>query len=483
MQQFSKEKNIPIRSFIGDETKNSFGLNGPEAIADDIDTIINMFDPESSIDVINEDGTVTQIPGGLDEKNLKPRLLGKIEQAYEFTKKDRFFGLIINDDIIVNTTVSFAGIYAEYSAGKDVQCSVLREAEHCESISRITGIRFLDIESEIIVPCSFRFDFGFPDGRSYVLIVSDPNYSEQEIVFANTTVYEWAMQPKKPTYTASEVGAYTKDETEKFVEKIAGSTESILYEDVVNTPEWSNQPTIEGALDTAINTEDFYYVTLKDSSGADLPAGQFMLKDTRATDATIYSTVFSLPDLATGEETLVENYPVEFTESGKMRSAGVWRAQYTLTDWLLKGSTGSVKITTIGEFIQRTNGAMFTSVFTANNNVSYYHSAHNTASQSDATKQIISYAPLSGKNYKVNRFYDESVLQRNGDETYTVKRKGFLKYISEGETGYTVTPYDAFGFGDILTDTKLSSVSAQVSGNKNYGFIRNGTIIRVSEVV
>lgn len=339
------------------------------------------------------------------------------------------------------------------------------------------------------------------------------------ITETDPTVPYWAKQPNKPIYTAEEINAahrmdlgnvkeleigndaveginllyrnkadkattYTKDEVVELIKNSGGgSTEAVLYEDVVNTPEWDNQPTFEGTLDSAINTEDFFYVTLKDASGASLPAGQFMLKDTRETDATIYSTVFSLPNLATGEETLVENYPVEFTESGKMRSAGVWRAQYTLTDWLLKGSTGSVKITAIGEYVQRTNNAFFTSVFTANNNVSCYHSAHNTASQSDSTKQIVPYALLSVANYKVNRFYDESILQRNGDETFTFARKGFLRYIKEGETGYTVTNFNTVGFGDILTDTKLSSVSIQSSGSKNNGFIRNGSIIRVSEVV
>ncbi len=275
---------------------------------------------------------------------------------------------------------------------------------------------------------------------------------------------------------------------DKKIDSLPGSsTETILYEDVVNTPEWTNQPTFEGELDSAFNTNDFYYVTLKDADGNALPDGQFMLKETKEENATVYSTVFSLANLATGTDTLVENFPIEFTEVGttvKMRDAGVWRVNYSITDWALNGITGSVKIAVIGEFVQRVGGAQFSPVFTVSKYVSSYHSAHATSSQSNSTKQIIPYAVLSVVNYKENHFYDESILKRNGDNTFTFKRAGFLRCINQGGTTYTVTNIDTVGYGAILEPlTNLSSVSIQSLGNKSNGFIRNGTIIRISEVV
>ncbi len=71
MKQFSKDKNIPIRSFTADETKNASGLNGPKAIADDIDSIIAMFNPDAKIPVMNEAGEEQNVPGGISEKNLQ----------------------------------------------------------------------------------------------------------------------------------------------------------------------------------------------------------------------------------------------------------------------------------------------------------------------------------------------------------------------------------------------------------------------------
>ncbi|MBO5408892.1 MAG: hypothetical protein J6A61_05815 [Clostridia bacterium] len=275
---------------------------------------------------------------------------------------------------------------------------------------------------------------------------------------------------------------YTKDETKELVNSSV-TKETILYEDVVNPPEWTNQPTYEGTLDSAFNTTDFYYVTLKDASGNTLPSGQFMLKDSRGTNATIYSTVFSFSVPASG--VLVENFPVEFTEIGetvKMRDAGVWRIAYTPETWNLKGSTGSMKIKVIGEFVQREDNAYFLPVFGTRQNVSNYHSGHKTAMQSASAKQIIPFASLSA-NYKTNRFYEESVLERNGDKNFTFKRRGFLRYIKDGDTTYSIIDYDTVGYGDILTETELSSVAIQTASKETRGMIRNGTIIRVSEVV
>ena len=74
MEKFSIEKNLPVRTFLGDETKNASGLNGPGAIAEDIDSILKMFDPESKRTIVNEAGESETIPGGISEENLRPAL-------------------------------------------------------------------------------------------------------------------------------------------------------------------------------------------------------------------------------------------------------------------------------------------------------------------------------------------------------------------------------------------------------------------------
>ncbi|MBQ7792806.1 MAG: hypothetical protein IJ367_04890, partial [Clostridia bacterium] len=61
---FSQEKHLPVRRFIADESKVATGLYGPRAIADDIDNIHLMFDPDA--DILGGDEK-----GGIGEKNLQ----------------------------------------------------------------------------------------------------------------------------------------------------------------------------------------------------------------------------------------------------------------------------------------------------------------------------------------------------------------------------------------------------------------------------
>lgn len=264
------------------------------------------------------------------------------------------------------------------------------------------------------------------------------------------------------------------------------SDKTVLYEDTVNTPEWTNQPTYEGTLAEDFNTEDFYYVTLKDENGNELPDGQFMLKDFYTDDATVYSTVFSLKSLDTGFDTLIENYPVEFTSltpAVKMRDAGVLEASYTPENWKLNGEKGSLKITVFGEFVQRSSNAYFISSFKTDKNVASYHSNNSTAFQYDSTKQIIPYSPLGVASYKTNKFFDECIIERCGDNRYTTKRMTSLRYIKQGASSYTVASYNVFGYGEMKEDdTFITKVNIQVASKLNYGVIRNGSVIRVSEV-
>ena len=263
--------------------------------------------------------------------------------------------------------------------------------------------------------------------------------------------------------------------------------ETVLYEDVVNTPEWAKQPACEGTLDSAFNTDDFYYVTLKDTDGNLLPDGQFMLKDFYTEDATLYSTVFTLPALNTGDDTLVENYPVEFVSVGtgfKLRDAGVWEAAYKPADWKLTGNCGQLRLVCDGEFIQRTAGAYFITCATTDKKVSHYHSVDSTAFHSDSTSQIVPYVALSSvASYKSNQFRDEMRLERLSDQRYLTERKSMIRCMAYGGTAFKVVSGNVIGHGEILNgDTVLTKINIQVASNKERGFIRNGSVIRVTEV-
>jgi len=87
----------------------------------------------------------------------------------------------------------------------------------------------------------------------------------------------------------------------------------------VDTPIWTNQPTIEGSLNVSFvdGNSDYYFVTLKDAAGNALPAGQFKLTPTLNSYSTAIDQIFTLANLATGNSgTLVEGFGVEFYPIG-----------------------------------------------------------------------------------------------------------------------------------------------------------------------
>jgi hypothetical protein len=105
----------------------------------------------------------------------------------------------------------------------------------------------------------------------------------------------------------------------------------------VNTPAFPNQPIVfDGSpLDSAfvVWTSDYYFVTLKDTDGTALPAGQFKLTKkvggTLASNSTDYANanaqVFYLANLNTGNGTLVDSSCVDFLQIGdnfQMRFGG-----------------------------------------------------------------------------------------------------------------------------------------------------------------
>ena len=335
-------------------------------------------------------------------------------------------------------------------------------------------------------------------------------------------VPEWALKPEKPTYTAGEVGTYSKDEIVKlhsqFIKKETYDTdmskkaakattldgygitdaytknevdeslskkteEIILYEDVVNTPEWTNQPAYEGKLDSSFNVNDFYYVTLKDADGNALPSGQFMLKDSYTDDSTVYSTVFLLPDLATGEDTLVENFPVEFTETGTtvtLRDAGVSVINQDIVSWNICNGTGSIRSVLQGEVIPRNTNLYCYSHFKTDKNVASYHSSNGTTAFSgNSTKDIVPYTTIPELANVGNILFDDAVLKKDGNGYFSVERKFVVRY---NENYKNAKSYQVFGFGKALSDDiNITSVALRMNSDKN-GMFRNGTKIIVSEV-
>ena len=122
--------------------------------------------------------------------------------------------------------------------------------------------------------------------------------------------------------------------TKKYVDDLAATKQHKppVLTQKVDTPIWTKQPTIAGTLDETFQKwdNDYYFVTLKDTSGTALPAGQFKLTAAENGYATAINQIFNLPNLDTGNNgSLTENKYVDFKEIGtgwKLRHAGV-------TDW------------------------------------------------------------------------------------------------------------------------------------------------------
>lgn len=290
---------------------------------------------------------------------------------------------------------------------------------------------------------------------------------------------------KDDTYTRDAVDNFIKDidgALGTFQEDIAKKTEeTILYEDVVNTPEWANRPTSEHGLDGAFNTTDFYYVTLKDANGNPLPSGQFMLKDTYIDGATVYPTVFVLTNLNTGTSTLVENYPVEFISVGldySFRDAGVTLYEQQLDGFDISNGTGSLRIVVQGEVIPRNTNLYVYSHFKTDKNVASYHSTNGTTSfQSNSTKDIVAYITTPELSNVGNMLYDNTVLKKDGSGYFSSERNVVIRYSDKNAKAYQV-----FGFGKTLSeDTNIASIAFRLN-NVNNGMLRNGTKIIISEV-
>ena len=107
-------------------------------------------------------------------------------------------------------------------------------------------------------------------------------------------------------------------------------SKNTIVRSVIFTPIWTNQPSISPAtLDPAFVNGNInrYFVTLKNTNGSALSAGQFKLTLNKDGYAAAINQIFTLTNLATGNAgTLGENREVEFKEVGSaflLRNAGV----------------------------------------------------------------------------------------------------------------------------------------------------------------
>ena len=263
--------------------------------------------------------------------------------------------------------------------------------------------------------------------------------------------------------------------------------ETILYETIVNTPSWGNKITYTGELNPAFNTTDVFYVTLKNVDGSALENGFFKLMNYFDEYASAYDTLFYLENYDTGYGSKIkENLPIEFTalnDSVKMRDAGVWKAAYMpQTQWKLNGNKGKLRFVCDGDFIQRSPNATFCGVAGTTKNVSYYHSLNMNEFQSDSTRQLVAYHYV-GQNYKTNKLYYELEVERLSDTRYATKQFVTLRYMKYGTTSFSVFTQTVNGHGAIKEpDTNIDAIQIQVAANTEGGFIRNGAVIRVTEV-
>lgn len=543
MKQFSVEKNIPVRSFTADETKNASGLNGPRAIADDMDMIIGMFDPEATIPIQNENGETETIGGGIDEKNLKLSLKKQIQDAYNFSQnyKNPIYTVVVKQisDRCVVLQGTAEEIFNACRNGIVVVMNVMSTGVKEDSLLHCCHLYWCDGYSINFRASDENFQYSYfwlPDNTISVTKTSIPSsayisnkadkattlsgygitdaYTTEQVeqkflsneMFARekeTLVDKNGLDSlvgeihrnisnkadKSSTlagygiidaYTCAELDEYFGEQEAKLSKK---AEETVLYEDVVNTPDWTNQPGIAGNPTAEFNQSDFYYVTLKDADGNPLPDGRFMLKDSYAEGATVYSTVFYLGNLDTGASTLTENHPVEFSVLAnglgmRMRDAGVASIKATIPAWSLQDSVGTLRTTVHGEFVPKTSNGYCYCLYKTDKNVASYHSSNGTTvHQTDNSNQIVAHAAISETQNKGNRIFDDCTIRRDGNGNFSQARNFVVRYSDKN-----VKLYQVVGYGTAGTDNIKSVVEMLYIANNSIGLLRNGTHIRITEV-
>ena len=451
---FSKEKHLPVRRFIADESKVATGLYGPRAIADDLDNIFNMFDPDASFLGGDEQG-------GISSKNLQNGAVTYEKLADDVTEKLQG----------IATEVQLQSLRAELTEKTDAKADQSDTFTKSEVHTMHTALQVrISMAEQAIETKATTGDLEFGLERK---ADKSTTYTKEEVDNEIRKVSDDIVE------YAEEIDTRLSEQLQESQQSIAKKTEeTVLYEDVVNTPEWTNQPSYEGTLD--FDTSDYYYVTLKDTDGTALPSGQFKLMPLYDKYAEAYETVFTLADLKTGNDGVItENLPVEFTTDYKMRTAGVGRVAVTL-NLPMDSNLGKLTIRTTGQFIKELKGGYFASNFLASSGVAHYHSAGVSTGNSDNDKAIWHFVNNQGDDYKIGKFVDVFTLQMNGEKSFVSNRNSLLRYQGYGTNTYKNITDNSVGFGFILSEnTKISSVSSYAVKN---GYIRNGSVICVTEV-
>ncbi len=438
---FSQEKHLPVRRFIADESKVATGLYGPRAIAEDLDNLCTMFDPEADI----LDGTQK---GGISEQNLQ-------DGAVSYHKLHESLQQKIDSS-------------ADKEELEQAETELSRKLEtKAEKANTLLGYGIRDaytiteIDRKLLFKQNASDDSLETEDKTVVGAINEICARQRGVVGQTQCHFNrLAMQ-------------------EAIDKKLQ---ETVLHEVTINTHPWLYQTAVIGTLDSHFNTTDYYYVTLKNTDGTPLPTGQFKLMDFYDQYADAYDTVFRLGNL--DEVSLKENIPVEFVEIGtnfvRMRTAGVSMATINIG----KNFQSDIRCITTkvnGSFIKMAASHYFNIYYTTSKNVSNYHSGAATTWNADATKNIWHYINLGSDGYKENRYTDELTLIRHGIDQFQAFRKTLLRALPYGKTEYKHYSANTVGFGSIPEENTLLSTVCVCAVNGN-GFLRNGTVITVTEV-
>ena len=438
---FSSEKHLPVRRFIADESKVATGLYGPRAIADDLDNLCAMFDPETEI-------LGGEQRGGISEKNIQ-------DGAVSYDKLSE--GLKKQLENAVTRQES-------EETKKDLLIKITAKAEQADTLLGY-GISDAYTKSET------------DDLLSFKQTVSDNSLKTKDktVAGAINEVRQSTLETVGKSQWETE-----KAELQNLMEqKLQKKT---LYEITVQTEQWSNQPIYEGVWDSTFNTDDFYYVTLKDVDGSALPNGRFKLMNYYGEYQSAYGTLFCLDGLNTGNAgVLKENTAVEFIslEGGPVfRHAGVESVKISV-HIPLNCDFGTVKIQANGQYIKTATAGYFCSYFITNQAVSNYHSYNSTQWDSESTKSVWHYVPVLG-SFKDNSFMDEFSIESHTDSKMMTRRNVFIRKKEVTSSAFSKFCEQTIGFSHLKEEN--TSLSNAVISCINGGYIRNGSTVTVTEV-
>lgn len=285
------------------------------------------------------------------------------------------------------------------------------------------------------------------------------------------------------------------------------TNETILYEGVVDTPFWENQPLVQGVINNNIKSGDYYYVTFIDSTGNTYD-NIFFLKPLCTDEKNAYPDMaFNLFNYDTGMTNssdepviLTEGYPVQvFVERAEnreepwldtisFRDAGVRAISYSFVNdnkpnWELTKPFGKLRVVTHGQYVHKsTINGYYRCVFNtyASTPVLFHNSYNNNSILEGNTHQFCVYTPIELSNYDKNHsLYDCNTIELDGNGYFTVTREMFLRDYASGKNKKVL--YSGKGFGNTVTNSKITRIEYG-SQSASFGLMKNGTYIRISEV-